>query len=146
MALQRLREEIHDTLKDSILAKFIVVIFLLAGVAMLYFPIQSLIADPSNVTMLVYIAIIGVIAILLLGIIVLGCTYKPPVRPPTEVPTRMPQSATATATAPSLPALQEDAEGNFTAVNPLTQQTPVSRPKSSVRFHTDTLRAKDQES
>ena len=112
---------------------------------MLYFPIQTLIVDPSNLSMIIYIAIIGVIALLFVGLIVLGCTGKPRTQPPTEVPTRMPTSVQRAA-APSLPALQEDAEGNFTAVNPLTQQTPVSRPKPSVRFHTDTLPSQDQES
>lgn len=151
MSLQRLREEIHETLRDSALAKFIVVLLLLAGVAMLYFPIQTLIADPSNLSMIIYIAIIGVIALLFLVLILLGCTGKPRPQPPTEVPSRMPtlppQSATRpSARAPSLPALQEDAEGNFTATNPLTQQSPVSRPKPSVRFHTDTLPSQDQES
>ena len=144
MSLQSLREEIHETLRDSALAKVIVVILLLAGVAMLYFPIQTLIVDPSNLSMIIYIAIIGVIALLFLGLIVLGCTGKPRTQPPTEVPTRMP-SLPERAVAPSV-ALQEDAEGNFTAVNPLTQQTPVSRPKPSVRFHTDTLPSQDQES
>ena len=131
MSIQRLREEIHDTLRDSALAKFIVILLLLAGVAMLYFPIQTLIADPSNLTMIVYIVVVGVIALLFLGLILLGCTGKPRKQPPTEVPTRMPtlpQSATRpSAVAPSLPPLQEDAEGNFIAVNPLAkQQTPVS--------------------
>jgi len=136
MSLQSLREEIHETLRDSALAKVILIILLLAGVAMLYFPLQALIADPSNISMIIYIAIIGVIVLLFVGLIVLGCTGKPRKQPPTEVPSRMPQLPER-AVAPSV-ALQEDTEGNFTAVNPLTQQSPVSRPKPSAMSHTDT--------
>ncbi len=148
----RLRQEIHELIHESILGKLILGVFLLAGAVMLYFPVKSIILDPTQTDMVIYIAILGLIVVFFLALTLLGCC--PPhksIVPPIEQPTRMPTlSPSASAKAPSIttPSIQEDTKGNFTSENPLraTPQTPASQPKSSVRFHTDTLRAKDQES
>lgn len=117
---------------------------------MLYFPVKSLILDPTQTDMILYVAILGLVVVFFLALVVLGCF--PPhkhMTPPTEVPTRMP-TLPPSATAPSVtaPSIQEDLEGNFTSENPLrsTPQTPASQSKSSVRFHTDTLPSTNQES
>jgi hypothetical protein len=146
----QLRQELHEIIHESILGKLILGVLLLAGAVMLYFPVKSLILDPTQTDMVIYIAILGLVVVWFIALAVLGC-FPPhkPTTPPIEVPTRMP-TLPPSATAPSVtaPSIQEDTEGNFTSENPLrsTPQTPASQSKSSVRFHTDTLPSTNQES